>query len=117
MNAAPAAALEPPPQIGANEDSAASAGEYEDADLVSGQEDSGSDDDESGTNEDKTDGAEEKAGSGDYVGGDTEEGGSEVALEGAAAPEEETSSLKSSPREPSLPGDGASAIEETVSSR
>jgi len=93
VQAAPAAALEPPPHIGANEDGAASADEYEDEGLVSGKEDSGSDDDESDTDEDETDGADEEAGSGDSVGGDTDDGGSELALEGAAVPVEETSSL------------------------
>jgi len=116
VQAAPAAALELPPHIGASEDGAASADEYEDEGLVSGQEDSGSDDDESDTDEDETDGADEEAGSGDPVGGDTDDGGSEVALEGAAAPVEETGALDSSPCAASLPGDGFSAINDTVSS-
>jgi len=114
VQAAPAAAVDPPLHIGANEDGATSADEYEDADLMSGEDDSGSDNDDSGNDEDATDSADAEAGSGDSVGAATDGGSSRVAQEDAAAPAEETSTSDGSPSSSWLPGDGASAMDDTV---
>jgi len=114
VQAVPAAALVPPPQAAANKDTAASADEYDDRDLVSGQDTSGSDDDDSGTSNEETDQADADAGSGDSVGDVTYDGGSGMELEGAAAEVEETGVADISPSATVLPSNGASALNVTV---
>ncbi|OSX78591.1 hypothetical protein BU14_0105s0009 [Porphyra umbilicalis] len=113
VQAAPAAALAPPLQAAANEDNATSADEYDDGDLVSGQDTSGSDDVDSGTSDEETAQADVDGGSGDSVGDVTDDGGSGMELEGAAAEVEETGAADSIPSAAVLPSIGASALDVT----
>jgi len=114
VQAAPAAALDPPPQSADNEDSAASADEYGDADLGSGKDDSGSENDNSSTDKNETDGADEDVGSGNTIDDATDDSGIGIVFEDAAAPVEETKTSDSCPSAASLPGDGASVIDSIV---
>jgi len=118
VQAAPAAALDPPAQVGAHEDGGGSADEYDDEDLMSGQEDSGSDDSGSssgsGSGDEETDPADSDAGSKD-LDGEVTHRGSGMEVEGApAVPVDETGTADSSPSAASLPGDGDSALEDTL---
>jgi len=112
----PDAALDHPPHVDAEEDGGGSADEYEDEDLMSVQEDSGTADNGSGSGsgDEKTDPADSDAGSEAMV-GDVPDNGSGVELEGSSAfPVNETSPAESSPSAPSYLSDGDSALEDTL---
>ena len=111
VQAAPAAVLDPPPHAAANEDGAASGDEYDDMELVSGQETSSSNDDDSGTSDDEIDQADGDAGSGDSVGNATDDGVGGTELEGGAVQVGEAGAAGNSPSAAMLSANGASALD------
>jgi len=121
MQAAPAAALDPSTQVGAHEDGGGPADEFDDDDLMSGQEDSGSDDSCSGSGsgrgDEETDPADSDAGS-KALHGEATDRGRGMEVEGAsAAAVDETGTADSTPSAAPLPGNGDSALEDTLPPR